>query len=327
MNEFSERSFYNLALYALTLMVFFVLQNLLVPGLVFGFSPEKAGFTVKFKDEVMQYKVIGVFVLPEEVLALEASDAAKGSHYVIRYSAGKLIDAAINKWYWQAPKETGLYPVKVVDPETQDSITLNVFVMIPYDDLKRESLNGYKIGTYPIIPFRQLPNYNPPKGFIEVTPENEEVYVAPHFKLKQFVCKQEHDYPKYVVLQERLLLMLELVLENMNKNGYDIEKFSILSGYRTPYYNHSIRNKKYSRHIYGDGADIFVDRDNDDIMDDLNSDGKLDYRDANILYDIIDSMYGEPWYERFMGGLARYRERRGHGPFVHVDTRGFLSRW
>lgn len=66
---------------------------------------------------------------------------------------------------------------------------------------------------------------------------------------------------------------------------------------------------------------------NDGIMDDLNSDGKLDHRDANILYDIIDKMYGEPWYGCFLGGLAGYKERRGHGPFVHVDTRGFLSRW
>jgi hypothetical protein len=327
MNDFSDTLFYSFALYTLTSAVFFVLQSLLMLGLAFGFSPEKAGFTIKFKDEIMQYKVIGVYVLPEEVLALEALDTAGGSHYVIHYSAGKLIDAAINKWHWQAPGESGLYPVKIADPESQDSITLNVFVMIPYDELERESLNGYKIGSYPSIPFRQLPNYNPPKGFIEVTPGNEEAFIAPHFKLKHFVCKQEHDYPKYVVLQERLLLMLELVLENMNKNGYDVETFSILSGYRTPYYNHSIRNKKYSRHIYGDGADIFVDRDNDDIMDDLNSDGKLDYRDANILYDIIHGMYGEPWYERFIGGLARYKERRDHGPFVHVDTRGFLSRW
>ncbi|HSE84022.1 MAG TPA: hypothetical protein VLB01_05705, partial [Thermodesulfobacteriota bacterium] len=209
----SDGLFYNSVPYALTLAVFLVLQSLLMPGLALGFSPGRAGFTVKFKDEIIQYKVIGVYVLPEEALALEALDAGKGSHYDIRYSAGKLIDAAINKWHWQAPQEKGVYPVKIVDSKSQDSITLNVFVMIPYDGLKRESLNGYKIGRYPSIPSRQSPNYDPPKGFIEVTPENEEVFVAPHFKLKQFVCKQQHDYPKYVVLQERLLLMLELVLE------------------------------------------------------------------------------------------------------------------
>ena len=40
-------------------------------------------------------------------------------------------------------------------------------------------------------------------------------------------------------------------------------------------------------------------------MDDLNRDGKIDYRDAAVVYDIIDDLYGRPFYARFLAGLAR----------------------
>jgi hypothetical protein len=84
---------------------------------------------------------------------------------------------------------------------------------------------------------------------------------------------------------------------------------------------------QYSRHVYGDAADIFVDEDGDGMMDDLNGDGKIDYRDAAVLYDIIDGLVTETWYAPFVGGLGRYRKTANHGPFVHVDARGFKARW
>jgi len=43
----------------------------------------------------------------------------------------------------------------------------------------------------------------------------------------------------------------------------------------------------------------------DNLMDDLNRDGKIDYRDAAVVYDIIDDLYGRPFYARFLAGLAR----------------------
>ena len=46
--------------------------------------------------------------------------------------------------------------------------------------------------------------------------------------------------------------------------GIDASTFRILSGYRTPFYNRSIGNEThYSRHVYGDAADIYVDEDGD----------------------------------------------------------------
>ena len=47
-----------------------------------------------------------------------------------------------------------------------------------------------------------------------------------------------------------------------------------MSGYRTPFYNRSIGNQtRFSRHVYGDAADIYADDDGDGKMDDLDGDG------------------------------------------------------
>lgn len=67
-----------------------------------------------------------------------------------------------------------------------------------------------------------------------------------------------------------------------------------MSGYRTPYYNRSIGNEtRYSRHVYGDAADIYVDDDDDGIMDDLDGDGKSTLDDARTLGEVIGSLSGE----------------------------------
>jgi len=295
---------------------------------VLGFSPEKARFSVKFKNEVSAYRVFGVYALPNEIITLEIHDAGKKSLYEIKSSTGMVSKLRDKKWQWKAPAEKGLYSIVVKNNQSSDSITLNIFVMIPFKELKGEYLNGYRIGNYPKIPLKQLPIYKPPRGFIEITKENEDTYISPHFKLKQFITKQVGDYPKYIVLREKLILKLELILETVNDKGYLCETFHIMSGYRTPYYNKAIGNVKYSRHVWGGAADIFIDENpNDDMMDDLNKDSKIDYKDAKVLYDIIDEMYGKPWYEVFVGGLGRYKKTASHGPFVHVDVRGFRARW
>ncbi|MGD2152623.1 MAG: D-Ala-D-Ala carboxypeptidase family metallohydrolase [Gemmatimonadales bacterium] len=292
------------------------------------FSPEKAGFALRFKDEESPYRVIAAFVLPQEELPLQVAATGSEAGFAARAESGQLIDVGPGEWRWQAPQAPGLYPIVVSREAPPDSITLNVFVMVPYDELDGEYLNGYRIGTYPAIRYRQLAIYGPPRGFIEVTAENAGALVSPHFRLEQFLCKQESGWPKYVVLRERLLLKLEAILEEVNRRGYRAETFAVLSGYRTPYYNRVIGNVRYSRHVWGGAADIYIDESpRDGNMDDLNQDGAINYRDAAVLYDIIDAMYGQPWYARFVGGLGRYRRTSSHGPFVHVDVRGYHARW
>jgi hypothetical protein len=295
----------------------------------FAYSSGKAHFAVRYKDEGSEWKVNGVFVLPEELLSILVIDPESMCQYSLEVSSGTIVEAVGRRWVWKLPREVGLYVGNIVSLPEPDTVTLNVFVMVPFESLSGEYLDDYRIGEYPEIPYMQLETYEPPPGFVRVTRENEETLLGPHFVLGQFVGNQQPDtYPKYIFLKERLVLKLEHVLEAVNREGYEASTFNILSGFRTPYHNAVIGNVKYSRHVYGGAADIFIDEDpKDDIMDDLNRDGTIDYRDAGIIYDIIDEMYGSPWYEPFAGGLGRYRRTTSHGPFVHVDVRGFRVRW
>lgn len=293
-----------------------------------GFVPGRAGFEVRLRDEVIPYAVFGVYALPGEILTLEANDRVRKIRYVLRIEAGKVSTVASNKWRWQAPQSAGLYPLTILHPQSLDSISLNVFVMVPYDRLKGEYLNGYRIGSYPLVPLRQMAIYQRPRGFIEVTPENEETLVAPHFRLKQFLSKQESRYPKYMVLGERLLLKLEYLLGKVNERGYRCDTFHIMSGYRTPYHNRVIGNVKYSRHLWGGAADIFIDENpRDGVMDDLNGDGTIDLGDAALLYNLIESLGKTSGYNLYVGGLSTYRSTNAHGPFIHIDVRGYRARW
>jgi hypothetical protein len=294
----------------------------------FGFTAEKLQFSVKFKDEISSYRVMGVFVLPQEELTLEIIEGTDQGKYLLSTTSGVIVDTNKAKWQWQAPEQKGLHPIMIINPAKTDTMRLNVFVMVPYTDLRGEYLNKYRIGKYPAKTYKQLPAYKKPRGFIELTEDNKETLVSPHFQLQQFKCKQTGNYPKYVVLRERMLLKLELILEKANNSGHECNTFHIMSGYRTPYYNEAIKDVKYSRHIYGDASDIFIDTNPENgMMDDLNGDGKINNKDARVLYKIVDDMYGEPWFERFIGGLGMYGTTAAHGPFVHIDTRGFRARW
>lgn len=309
--------------------VILALISQVVAGSPVGFFHQKARFAIRFENYISHHGVIGVFVLPGETIKLEAIDSDGEKRYVLRASGGDVTSRRDNKWIWRAPEEVGLYPVEISQTESGDCITLNVFVMIPYEDLENGCLNGYRIGSYPdLSSHKKLPIRGPPRGFIEVTEANEEALVAPHFRLKQFLCKQDGGYPKYVVLKEQLLLKLELILERINEKGYRCDTLHIMSGYRTPCYNGAIGNVKYSRHMWGSAADIFVDRDpKDGVMDDLNRDGLIDIRDAGVLYEIVDDVDCDSQYRCFVGGLGKYRKTAARGPFIHVDVRGYRARW
>lgn len=327
MAQFNRRA-KSVPLFFIIIIIFIFRFNSTAAKIPPPFSAEKAGFSIKFKDEISPYQVMGVFVLPSEIVTLEIIDSDKNQSYQIQISSGVLNQINDKKWQWQAPSQKGLFPLTIIQDNSSESMKLNIFVMVPFKAVQGEYLNCYRIGEYPQKPLKNLPIYQPPQGFIEVTPENQETLISPHFKLNQFLCKQECDSAKYLILEERLILKLELFLEKVNEKGYACNTFHIMSGYRTPHYNEAIGNVKFSRHCWGGAADIFIDENpKDEMMDDLNNDGKIDLNDAKILYDIIDVIGGKPEYEMFIGGLGKYKKTASHGPFVHVDVRGYRARW
>ena len=308
--------------------LFFLFSFFTTAAFSSGFSPQKPGFSVRVNDLVISYHVMSVFVLPGEKLRIVVNASTEKSIFYLHSSTGKKKSISPRQWFWEAPVSPGHYLLNIAKAETTAMVSLNVFVLVPFDQIEGEYLKGYRIGKYPQPPLKQLAVYKPPRGFIEVTRENADTLISPHFRLGQFLCKQEGGYPKYLVLKERLLLKLELLLERINQKGYHCNSFHIMSGYRTPYYNKAIGNVKYSRHVYGGAVDFFIDENlKDEMMDDLNRDGKINFKDAAIIYEIIDELYGKKFYERLTGGLARYKKTSYHGPFVHVDVRGFRARW
>jgi hypothetical protein len=283
--------------------------------------PTTTAFAVRYRDVTSPDKVRALTALPGETVTLDVPGIGAGSRYVARSAAGRIVPLGQGgRWAWTAPLEPGLYPIQVVTPDGRDSTTVQAFVVVPYARLQGEVLNGYRIGRYPV-------KRGPPVGFVEVTPENQDVLVSAHFQLKQFLCKQPAGSRRYVVLNERLLVALEYVLERVRAAGHRATTFHVMSGYRTPAYNRAIGNVQFSQHQWGAAADIFIDENGDGRMDDLNGDGRSDIRDAEVLYRIIDAASARSEGQGLIGGIGKYPPTSAHGPFVHVDVRPGRARW
>jgi len=129
------------------------------------------------------------------------------------------------------------------------------------------------------------------------------------------------------VLKERLPLKLEAVLQRVNELGVDVDTLNVMSAYRTPYYNHAIGDVKYSMHQWGSAADVYVDPEKKNRMEDLNRDKRVDIEDAKFLYDDIERMLALKEFKKLQGGMGYYPATSAHPPFVHVDVRGTAARW
>jgi hypothetical protein len=77
--------------------------------------------------------------------------------------------------------------------------------------------------------------------------------------------------------------------------------------------------------MYGDAADIFIDSNGDGVMDDLNRDGRSTIADARVVSEAVDRV--EAAHPELIGGAGVYPAASGHGPFIHIDTRGYRARW
>ena len=313
------RSLHRLALGAslLALVLFAGLAHAKLPA----FDAGRLNFAIQANGLMLDYRVFGLYLLPGETLAIRSAVELQ-----LQVDDGKASTTA-GGWDWEAPDRAGLYPLQLL--HDGEVMRLNVFVLQPATRATEGWLDHYRIGEYPEKPFRGLDAYLAPRGFVEVTPSLGQVQVSPHFQLGQFLCKQASDWPKYLALRPELLIKLERILEQLNARGIATESREIMSGFRTPWYNRTIGNRtSSSRHLFGGAADIFVDvAPRDGLMDDLNGDGRVSKADADFLYDLIEGWTKTGGWQPFRGGLASYRTTPAHGPFVHVDARGYRARW
>lgn len=265
---------------------------------------------------------MSVFVLPQEAIKIEYA-----GRKAIGFSSKALRFTSQQKGIYiaQAPSQSGIYQLEIYDAAKAKIVEISVVVMVPYKKMEAGYLEGYRIGDYPKKPLKGLKKYVRPRGFIRVTKDNLDQQLSPHFTFGQFLCKQQSRYPKFIVVNTATLQMLESFIDFLNARGYGIDTFGVISAYRTPYYNRLIKNVAYSRHIYGDAMDLFVDKDKDGRMDDLNGDGKFNGKDVMVLYALAKDFHKEN--TAYKGGIGKYLPTSARVDFIHMDNRGYSARW
>jgi hypothetical protein len=273
-------------------------------------------------------KVASAPVMPGESIVIEVRDPA-ASQWAFAAPQGKAVRLAPGKWRWHAPQQPGIVKANLTIAGEDDATTeIKLLVMVPASLVNRTGrLNGYRIGAYPAKPLKGNPLYLPPRGFVQVTDDNDDELLSPRFRLGQFTSKQSKDFPKYVVIEPKLVVRLENLASRLD--ALDLpSKLHVMSGYRTPFYNQVLGNVEYSLHQWGVAADVFVDEDEDGMMDDLNKDKRIDRADATTLFKVAEALDRRSGGgEAFAGGLGIYGNTNAHGPFVHIDVRGRPARW
>ncbi|MDX1406306.1 MAG: hypothetical protein R3192_17335, partial [Woeseiaceae bacterium] len=189
---------------------------LLVASSASAWESTRLSVPVMVNGHTVPYPVFSIFVMPGTAISVGFVDATGGAAMSL---GGHAIDPAQGEL--RASNAPGLEVLEVRNLETGEICKINVFTLVPASRVDRNGrLNGYRIGQYPREPLRGLEIYRAPRGFIEVTEENSDTNLSPNFSLREFLTKQESDFPKYLVLRAELLLKLENILASLNRNGH-----------------------------------------------------------------------------------------------------------
>lgn len=228
----------------------------------------------------------------------------------------------------------GVHPLVATAPDG-DSVVL--VTLLPFDRKTGDRLGEYRIGSWPAERAVASPTAGTPKrarplpaGFIEVTPASRGIRVSKLFRFEDFLTHDQRAiWPKYLLLDPRLVDKLELIGQRLAQSGRS-NSLRVMSGFRTPQYNAlgvgpRGGRARDSRHMYGDAADVYVDADGNGVMDDLDGDGRVTIADGRYLLGVAEAVERE--HPELVGGLSAYRANRVHGPFLHVDARGVRARW
>ena len=284
-------------------------------------------------------RILSLFALPSEEVSFDlATYAGVGPDHLDRFRVQSEDPVRVARdpedgFRITAPPAPGIYPVDFQETPAPGltpprPFRVQLVVMVPADRVVGGMLNGYPVGIFPDTEINEEWRFETPRGFVEITEENRDHLLTDHLRLRDLDCKLEAPYPHYAVIQTSLLVKIEALGLELSKRGLAGDHLKVMSGFRTPEYNRSVGNRTtYSRHIAGDAADVFVDADGDDRMDDLNRDGRINRRDSRYLLALVNSMDDSRAYGALVGGASAYRANHDHGPFVHVDTRGYPARW
>ena len=229
----------------------------------------------------------------------------------------------------RAPAKPGVYQFSLGDRPVEN---MSIVTLVPRSAKRGGRIGRYQLGSWPFEGRGRprTPRYAAPAGFIEVTPQNQNFSVSEHFQLRQFLTKDQFSvWPKYLPLDPLLVDKLELIIQELQSQGVRVEHIHVMSGFRTPRYNagggNTAGRANLSRHMYGDAADVYVDNNRDGQPDDITGDGRVTVRDAEKFAAAAERV--EKKHPSLVGGVGTYVACCGHGPFTHIDVRGFRARW
>jgi hypothetical protein len=248
---------------------------------------------------------------------------------VATFSSGAAAESTLK---FNAPARPGIWSLALkVGNAIKPLADFSVITLRPAAEKRSGRLGLYYIGNWPAArKGRPGVHYDPPSGFIEVTRQNQNTQLSEHFRLRDFLPHdQQNVWPKYIVVDMKLVDKGELVLQDLQEHGINPAGIRVMSGFRTPQYNVGGGDPRgraaLSRHMYGDANDIFIDNDGNGQMDDLNHDGRVNIADAKVIQDAVNRV--ERAHPSLIGGCGIYSGTSAHGPFTHIDTRGYPARW
>ena len=176
--------------------------------------------------------------------------------------------------------------------------------------------------------------YAPPRHFLRIDGSTERLQLAPHLLAGQMVSfievngrKTGRRHTVWFPPNRPLIEKLERLSRELAAGGVRFKRLTINSGFRAPVYNARIGGSDYSRHMFGDAADVMVDQDGNDRMDDLNRDGVCDHRDALVVAQALRKLELAGSVRPGGIGVYGYDTAESCAAFVHVDARGFVTRW
>ncbi len=189
------------------------------------------------------------------------------------------------------------------------------------------------LSSFEVISFDHLPD-----NYLEVTNSNIPKYknllknlkyykikrsdinrnIVRDIPLKRFICKDyfykrcvRNDSQELICLfNSKIFYKTLLLIQEMEKEGYDYKRISIINGHRHPKYNENVGGAKLSRHIKGEAVDI--------VVGDINKDGITNKQDKEIVLGLLEDKVIKD-----EGGIGIYPGTRN----LHYDVRGYRARW
>jgi len=206
----------------------------------------------------------------------------------------------------------------------------------------RLKVGGSIIGTYPnprtARSWRVRMHarfFKPPRYWMRITAGNQQQQLAPHVQMGQmvgFITEKDKTRPKrrhssWFPPNRELVYSLELLTRELLRKKVKVSRLAVNSAFRAPFYNRRIGGSSYSRHIYGDAADVMVDEDGDEVCDDITGDGRADHRDGLVIGQAIRKLQLSGAIRPGGIGVYGFIGKDSARSYSHFDCRGYVTRW